>query len=156
MNTLTEKIKVIYIPFVLIFIGFVSLYTFLHWFLVIDKGLFNLREETLNLWLPLLLPIIPIFILLRPRIHLLNFKKDDYHFWYQFLALSAISITTIITQEYLVKATGKLTQLENISQIKEKPKTKYYQLNQYYFDKNRLLIFVQIICNQYLAKLRVP
>ena len=135
MNTLIEKIKVIYIPFVLIFIGFISLYTFLHWFLVIDKGLFNLRAETLNLWLPLLLPIIPIFILLRPRIHLLNFKKDDYHFWYQFLALSAISITTIITQEYLVKATGKLTQLENISQIKEKPKTKYYQLNQYYFDK---------------------
>jgi rhomboid protease GluP len=134
VNTLIEKIKAIYIPFLLIFIGFLSLYTFLHWFLVIDKGLINMKQDTLNYWLPIILPCFPIYIWLRPRIHLLIFK-DDYYSFYQFSALAAICITTIITQEYLVAATGKLSELDSITQISQKEKTKYYIIKKYYFDK---------------------
>lgn len=135
MNTLIEKIKAIYIPFLLIFIGFVSLYTFLHWYLVIDKGWINLKEVVLNFGLPFALPFIPIYIWLRPRIHLLNFKKNDNYFAYQFFASLAISITTIVSQEYMVAATGKLTVLDNVSQIADQARTKYYQFNKYQFDK---------------------
>lgn len=135
MNTLKEKIKAIYIPFLLIFIGFVSIYSFLNWFLVIDKALISLKDDTTNFWLPFGLPFIPIFIWLRPRIHLLNFKKDDYYFFYQFVASLAITATTVVAQDYIVKATGKLTHLNNISQLNVNEKTKYYALDKYHFDK---------------------
>ena len=135
MNTLIEKIKAIYIPFLLIFIGFVCIYTFLHWYLVIDKGWINLKEVILNFGLPFALPFIPIYIWLRPRIHLLNFKREDYYFAYQFFASLAITVTTMISQEYIVAATGKLTVLDNVSQITDKARTKYYQLKKYQFDK---------------------
>lgn len=140
MNTLIEKIKAIYIPFLIIFIGFVSLYTFLHWFLVIDREWINIKQDTLNFWLPLALSFITIYIWLRPRIHLLIFKKD-YYSLYLFLATAAICITTIITQEYLIAATGKLTELENISQINQKEKTKYYKLKTYHFDKSTAEVY---------------
>lgn len=119
----------------MIYIGFTSLYTFLHWFLVIEKGLINLKEDILNFWLPFGLPYIPIFIWLRPRIHLLNFKKDDANFFYQFVASLAITATTIVSQEYMVKETGKLTPLTNITELNGKDVTKYYSLEKYHFDK---------------------
>ncbi len=135
MNTLIEKIKVIYLPFLIIFVGFVSLYTFLHWFLIIDKELIALKEDTLKFWLPFALPFIPIYIWLRPRVNLLIFKKDDYYYLYQFLALGSICVTTMITQEYLIVATGKLTELDNISEINKKEITKYYTLKNFHLDK---------------------
>jgi rhomboid protease GluP len=51
-----------------------------------------------------------------------------------------IAIPTIITQEYLVTATGKLTQLDNISQITKSEQTKYYSLKNYYIDKQHIAV----------------
>ncbi|WP_300599098.1 rhomboid family intramembrane serine protease [Niabella sp.] len=139
MKELSNKLRIIYKPFLLISIGFILLYTLLHWLLFI-KAAIPLKEDIVKLWLPFGLPWIPILIWLRPRIRLLNFKNDNAAFGYQFLASIAIAIPTIIAQEYLVTATGKLTQLDNISQIEKTKKTKYYALKHYYIDKEHIAI----------------
>lgn len=127
MAGFTNKLKFIYKPFVIIATGFIITYTFLHWLLFIKAGI-PLKEEILNFWLPFGLPWIPVFIWLRPRIKLLQFKNDNGSFFYQLIACIAIAIPTIIAQEYLITATGKLTQLDNISQILQHDKTKYYSI----------------------------
>lgn len=137
MKGLSDKLRLIYKPFVLIAIGFVLTYTFLHWVLFIKAGI-PLKEDIVKFWLPFGLPFIPILIWLRPRIKLLHFKNDNSSFSYQFLACIAIAIPTIIAQEYLITATGNLTELDNISQITQHDKTKYYSLKNYYIDKQHI------------------
>ena len=139
MTGLSDKIKLIYKPFLLIAIGFIATYTFLHWALFIKAGI-PLKEDIVKFWLPFGLPFIPILIWLRPRIKLLHFKNDNGSFGYQFLACLAIALPTIIAQEYLITATGKLTQVENVSQIDKSEKTKYYSLKNFYIDKQRIAV----------------
>lgn len=139
MKGLSDKIRLIYKPFVLIAIGFILTYSFLHWVLFIKAGI-PLKEDIIKFWFPFGLPFIPILIWLRPRIKLLHFKNDNTSFGFQFLACLAIAIPTIIAQEYLITATGKLTQVENVSQIEKNEKTKYYSLKKYFIDKQRIAV----------------
>ncbi|MCF3112065.1 rhomboid family intramembrane serine protease [Niabella sp. CC-SYL272] len=139
MKGLSDKLRIIYKPFLLIGVGFILIYTLLNWLLFI-KAAIPLKEDIIEFWLPFGLPWIPILIWLRPRIKLLNFKNDNAGFGYQFLASIVIAIPTIIAQQYLVTATGKLTQLDNIGQIEKFEKTKYYALKNYYIDKDHIAI----------------
>lgn len=139
MTGLSDKIKLIYKPFLIIAICFIATYTFLHWALFIKAGI-PLKEDIVKFWLPFGLPFIPILIWLRPRIKLLHFKNDNGSYGFQFLACIAIAIPTIIAQEYLITATGKLTTVDNVSQIEKSEKTKYYSLKNYYIDKQRIAV----------------
>lgn len=139
MKGLNDKLRIIYKPFLLIAVGFILTYTFLHWLLFIEAGI-TVKEDIIRFWLPFGLPFIPVFIWLRPRIKLLHFKNDNGSFGYQFFACLAIAFPTIIAQEYLVTATGKLTQLDTISHLDKKAKTKYYSLKQYYIDKQHITV----------------
>lgn len=139
MTALLDKIKLIFKPFSIIAICFIAAYTFLHWALFIKAGI-PFKEDIVKFWLPFGLPVILILIWLRPRIKLLRFKNDNGSFVYQFLACIAIAIPTIIAQEYLITATGKLTAIENISKIEKGKKTKYYSLKKYYIDKQRIAV----------------
>lgn len=139
MTGLSDKLKLIYKPFLIIAICFLATYTFLHWALFIKAGI-PLKEDIVKFWLPFGLPFIPILIWLRPRIKLLQFKNDNASFAFQFLACIAIAIPTIIAQEYLITATGRLTSADNVSQIDKAEKTKYYSLKNYYIDKQRIAV----------------
>lgn len=138
MKDFLEKFKLIYLPFLAITIGFILIYTFLHWLLFIKLELFSIKEMFLNLWLPGGLPCILLYFLLRPRIKLLKFKDDNKSFLFQFLAVIIIAIPTIIAQEYLITATGKLTPIKTISEIQKHQKTKYYTLQKFYIDKKNI------------------
>jgi len=139
MKNFKEKFKYIYIPFLLISVCFTITYSLLHWLLFINGGL-SLKEDIVKFWVPFILPYIPVYIWLRPRIHLLQFKKDNGSFGLQMLAVIAIALPTIITQDYLITATGKLTALDNISNIENKAKTKYYTLKDCYIDKEHVAV----------------
>jgi rhomboid protease GluP len=139
MQGISAKIKLIFKPFLIIAICFIPIYTFLHWALFIKAGI-PLKEDIVKYWLPFGLSLIPILIWLRPRIKLLHFKNDNASFGYQFLASLAIALPAIIAQEYLITATGKLTPVENVSQIDKTEKTKYYSIKHYYLDKQRIAV----------------
>jgi len=140
MKGLSDKLRLIFKPFVIIAIGFILTYTFLHWLLFIKMGI-PLKEDIIKFWLPFGLPWIPILIWLRPRVKLLHFKNDNAHFFYQFLACAAIFVPTLIAQEYLVTATGKLTELNSITELNHFAPTKYYTLKSYFIDKEKLGIY---------------
>jgi len=141
MKDIAEKIKLIYLPFLVITISFILIYTFFHWLIFIKLELFSIKEDLLKFWLPFGLPWIPVYFFLRPRLKLLQFKDDNKSFGFLFLAVLAIFGPTLIAQEYLITATGKITTLENISQIQKTEKTKYYSLKKFYLDKNNIGVF---------------
>lgn len=136
------KIKLIYLQFLLVAIGFIISYSFLIWLIVYQFSLLALNEDLINFWLPFCLPVIPVYIWLRPRIKLLVLKdkKGNLPFLYFFAACLAISVPTMVLQEYLLTATGKLTTVENISEISKKPITRYYTIANHYIDKQHATV----------------
>ncbi|WP_161595807.1 rhomboid family intramembrane serine protease [Flavobacterium pectinovorum] len=54
------------------------------------------------------------------------------------MAVVVIALPTMIAQEYLITATGKLTPIETISEIPKHEKTKYYTLQKFYIDKKNI------------------
>lgn len=137
MNDNFKKLKLIYKPFILMAILFITTYTFLNWLIFIELELFSLKGVILKFGLPFALPWIPVLIWLRPKIRILKLTggNGNLPFLYQFVAALAIGIPTIVAQEYIETASGKLTELQNISQIENKEKTKYYTVSDFYIDK---------------------
>ena len=143
MNDRSEKLRLIYIPFLMMAVSIIGGYTFLNWLILIDLQLFQFKEMIVNMIVPLFLPWIPVLFWYRRRIKLLKFDTSgnrDPHFFYQFIAVLAIAIPTIIAQEYMVTATGKLTELDNISQIDKLEMTKFYKLKDYFIDKEHISV----------------
>ncbi len=137
MKQISDKLKLIYVPFLLIALGVAGGYTFLHWLLQIRMHLFPLREDVVNLWIPLALPWIPVLVWLRPRIRLLELKdkRGNLPSLYVIIASIAIAIPTLILQAYLETACGKLTSLDNIHQVGRVEPTRYYTLKDFYLDR---------------------
>jgi membrane associated rhomboid family serine protease len=137
MNDYFKKLKLIYKPFILMAILFITTYTFLNWLIFIELELFSLKGVILTFGLPFALPWIPVLIWLRPKIRVLKLTggNGNLPFLYQFVAALAIGIPTILAQEYIETASGKLTELQSISQIENKEKTKYYTVSDCYIDQ---------------------
>lgn len=139
MNTilLTKKLKLFYLPFLFTAIGLCVLYTFLNWLLIIHFKLFSVKEFIVDFGIPFALPWIPILLYLRPRLKLLDLqtKKGSKKDFYMVILWLALAIPIIIAQSYIEKASGKLTQLDNINSISKQEPTKYYTLKNFYIDK---------------------
>jgi rhomboid protease GluP len=142
MKNFSDRVKLIFVPFLLISIGFTLIYSFLHWLCLITLEL-PVNEEVVNFWLVFALPWIPILIWLRPGIRLLRLKtkKGDAPGFYYFMAAVAIIVPAMIAQEYLITATGRLTSIENVSEISSHPLTKYYELKSHFIDKRHIGVY---------------
>jgi hypothetical protein len=142
MSDFKLKLKLIYLPYLLISIGFISLYTFFHWLLIIKLKLISPDENLVNLWLPIAMPWMPLLMWLRPRTKLLiikNTNRSDWPTFYIFIAAIFIIGSTLVAQSWMVTATGKLTTLDDITHVKDQPLTKYYKLKHYFIDKKHSL-----------------
>ncbi|HWK07043.1 MAG TPA: hypothetical protein VNS58_25585 [Puia sp.] len=134
MNTMRYKIRFIFLPFLWIAAGFMLVYSFLDWWLVMRPCSLWISEELAYFGLPFVLPWIPVLIWLRPRIKLLKIKARNV-LPYAMVAAFAIGGMTILLQLYIDTATGQQTNLPKISQIGENKPTKYYAFQDYYVAK---------------------
>ena len=130
-----DKLRLIYLPFLIIGISFIGFYALLNWLLFIKLDLFSVRDIIKHWSLPLSLLWMPILFWLRPRINLLKFKRENSGFYYQAVAFGAFGLSTFLAQEYLSTATGKLTQLASINSIDKQQKTKFYTVKDYFVSK---------------------
>lgn len=130
------KINLIFLPLLKIAAAFVVIYSFLHWLLIIEPGIFIYREEIINFVLPLCLPVIPLLIWFWPRLRLIKLKRRPWsgRFGFTLLATYFIAAVTITTQFYIAAAAGKITTLQNIDKINQLPATRYYSVKKYFID----------------------
>jgi hypothetical protein len=82
--------------------------------------------------LPALIAVALIALVLRPGVKLLYFSKRGGTFSHYVLLFICLVFPTVVVQQYLQTATGKLTVLETINQYESQPKTKYYQVKHYH------------------------
>ena len=142
---LQTKIKVIFLPFLLVGIGTVAGYGLLRWVFDVQLGILNWDEKYLNYWIPLILPWAPVLIWIRPRIRILKYlewSRSDNYLTIQFLMSLAIGIPTIISQEYLIRASYDQIELNDIQEIHENPNEKYFHLDQFLFNRDKIVTHI--------------
>lgn len=134
-----DKLNLVFKPFIIILIGVTIVYTFFHWMLVVELALFSPKTIITNFSLPAVVTALVAWFFLRPKLKALNLKKKSgghYREIYGFIAWVALTIPLIIAQEYMITATGKLSELTSVKEIGQSTPTKYYTLKKYYFDKH--------------------
>lgn len=131
-----KKLKYLFIPFILVSTGQALVYTFLHWSLIVHWELTADDRHIFNIIIPPLVSMGLYYAFLRRRIHLLQIHDQNGKAKFAaFLMITAfLAIPTIFAQYYMQKQSGKLTYLDDISQIGERIPTKYYDLKKYYID----------------------
>ncbi len=141
MSEFTRKFKLIFIPYMVITVGTIISYTFLNWLILVKLQLLKVDEEIINVFIPFLLPWVPLLIWLRPRLKLLKLNRSGRkNPMAGLIYVSGLSmmLPLIMAQAYMVSATGKLNRLDNIAQIGFLPPTKYYVVKNYYVNKSLL------------------
>jgi membrane associated rhomboid family serine protease len=135
-GNLLKKLRLVYLPFLIISVAFIGGYTSLHWLVLIKAGLLSLREDLVNFFLPYGLALVVVVVWLRPRLALLRFKKESrFKELCYFVAAGAMVAPTVIAQLWMSSAAGGVTQLDTISDISAHPKTKYYMVQAVAIDK---------------------
>ncbi len=135
-----DKIKFIFIPTVLTLIGTIAIYTFLHWALFIELEIYPFKKIVLTFGIPFALASAMAWIFLRRKFRLLNLERKNGGSWkdfYSFMLMVIFALPLIIAQEYIITASGKLTELTSISDIDNHPPTRYYTVQQFHIDKQR-------------------
>lgn len=145
LKSIVFKLRVLFLPFLYIAVGLLIVYTFFNWWLFISTGSTSVREDVLNLWLPIALAGVAVLVWLRSRIKLLKLKtgKGDLPTLYVFVAVAAIAVPTIIAQSYITTATGKLTDLETVRKANRWQTTKYYTVHNYFVDKGHASVHIK-------------
>ncbi|TWF42586.1 membrane associated rhomboid family serine protease [Chitinophaga polysaccharea] len=138
MKKLLTKFKIAFLPFILIIVSLLVGYTFLNWLIFVYWDVSMIRDDIHQLFIPMVLAGVAVIVYLRPRIKQLNLdnKRDTGYFLYQIVAWIFIITPLVIAQYYMVSATGKLTKLNSINEIKQ-PLSRYYQLDHFYIDKHQ-------------------
>ena len=135
MNTSTNhfntKLIVVFVPSILLALSFILCYLLLYLALYIWLKIVPLKEEILQLWIPMIFGGIAVYIFIRPRVHLLKLDKDNgrVRTLYYLVATALLAVPIIIGTIFLDTSTGKLTELNDITEINQKPSTKYYTVN---------------------------
>jgi rhomboid protease GluP len=132
LKTYIIKLKHILPTFFAITFGSIISLALVRWLFCLHFSIINLKEEIWTLWIPLLLPWLPITLWLRQRLRILDFK-DNHKGTIGFQVISWMIITAVlcISQNYITTATGKLVRLSNCKEIEKVEKVRYYKLTNF-------------------------
>jgi rhomboid protease GluP len=135
--TMAFRLRVIFLPCLLIGGGFGVIYSLLHWLLLTLVEAPVVSDVVVNLLLPLALPWFPILLWMRHRIRLLTWRRENDPFVGYMLVWLVIAIPTISVQMLIEDVTGTMTRLERIEALPDRHATRYYTVKQFALDKAR-------------------
>lgn len=129
------KFRYIVPTFLLVAFGTTIAVLIFRWIFTINSEILPIKEDVFHIWLPLVLPWVPITIWLRPKVRIVKFKKGgDAPMLLQFIAWITIVAMMIISNDYLKTATGKISEVNTIDELAEFD-VRYLKLNQIELDR---------------------
>ncbi len=121
------KLVKIFIPFLSFSLGFLVLYTFLHWLIILKLDFFRPKEMIVNFITPIIISGIIVLFVFRKKIKLLELSDKTRDFYSVFCGIFLI-IPVVIGQFYLVNKQGKLTEIDKPTSIDIKNQTLFYSI----------------------------
>ncbi len=138
MNTVSNKIRFIVIPYFLLLVTFIGIYCCLDWFLFVRSNNFEVNEKYINVYIPAAFSFLPTFLIIK-RIKLLNLNASNGSWLYFIWVIVWVSflMPALGSNSFLGSYGGKLTTLDSITQINTSANTKFYKVNHFFVDKDQ-------------------
>ena len=141
MQAISFKLGHIFVPLLVLAVGFVAIYSAANYGLVIATGWLPLDRNLANGWLPGALGLILTFVLIAPRVNVLTTgKKGRDLFLYQMFAAAVVAAPTVFAQYYLTAETGRLIHVEKAEMIASVPRGEYYTAGSVCVDRNNPVV----------------
>lgn len=126
------------LPFLVIMVGTVLVYSLLHWLLGIRSTILPLKDDRWNFWLPLVVPWGPLYLWLRPRLRALTFRKNPEGGRILLLTYSWLFTAALLmfSQSVLLWATEKHIHLASIDEYDLYDEAYRYTLDRYHIARH--------------------
>ncbi len=138
-NNYEVKIKLVFVPYLIISLAILIGWTFLYWLLFIKLNVYPVNELVSGFITPLVLASASILIWLYKKIDLLRIQTGDLAF-YLLLPCFTMVLQVFFAQQYIISRSGKVTNLSSISEIEQKESSRFYTLKNFYLDKKHFSI----------------
>jgi hypothetical protein len=126
--------RVAFLPFLIIEIVFLVLYTPLYWYLIQYLHL-DIGEVLIRLILPIGILSFILYVWFRPRVKLLKVKSSNFFGIWWFGSLVVIMFPEYQLQDYILERTSHVNSLKDISEINKKPYSRFYTIDHYFAGK---------------------
>jgi len=135
--SIKKRFNYLFKPYILTLLTLIIGYTFIHWVVFIELNLFHLNEVITNFVFPIILTGLACLFTIRPRFKILKLeaKHKNWIDFYSSIVWISMTIPVILAQEFMVEASGDITELNSINSINKSKLTKYYTIREYYIDK---------------------
>jgi rhomboid protease GluP len=133
MKTYYTKFRHIVPVYLYVTLGTVVVLAVIRYFLAIHNEVLDLKREVWELWIPLVLPWIPITLWLRPRFRILLFDKesDRRKFLFQVVTYLVMMASLIASQMYLTVAGESIQRVKDVAELDAKAKTSCYRIDSF-------------------------
>ena len=93
----------------------------------------DVKEDVWEVWMPMLFPILPVAIWLRPRIKILKFddQTDDRHFFFLMIAACTMVAPSMIAQHFILRGMAELHEVPNVNAIDPERLHRYYSISEF-------------------------
>ena len=137
MRSIPSNIRDVFFPFVFMMVGLTFLYGFLNWLFVVRTGRFIYDLGWLDIIIPVAIALVVVWYWLVPRLADLNFIDDVYKKRLApIIAFLILALSMHCVQVWTGTYYSKIQHLNHISEIKNEPKKRFYEIFQrYYVDK---------------------
>ncbi len=122
-----EKLTKILLPYILISTGFLLIYSFFYWLVLIRLKLIDLNDHIFGFFVPIGISTILIWFYFRKKLRLLD-TTDKHREFILFISWILLTAPVLTFQFYLERETGELTQLNNVEAILNNKPTMYYSI----------------------------
>jgi len=141
MHPFLKKLKLVFVPFLVIALCIICEFLFLFWLLrsVIRIHSAEAIQSTV-FYTCLASTAVALFVWYNPKIKRLSLKgyKREYREVFVFVAGMTIMVIFFPLLDYLEGSTANLTELDNISQIVQQPANEQYKIGAYYIDTSQM------------------
>jgi membrane associated rhomboid family serine protease len=135
------KLGHIFVPFLLLVVGFAAIYSAANYFLVITTGWLPLDRNLVNGWLPGVLGLALTHVVLSPRLHALKPDKDGDTPYAYFFAAAAVVIAPVCLGQYWLSAeAGRLVHVDRTEMIASAPQAAYYTASSVCADRDHPVV----------------
>jgi rhomboid protease GluP len=134
MENYTTKFKHIAPTFIYVVFGTTIAALLFRWIFTINSEILPIKEDVFNIWLPLILPWLPMTIWLRPKLRIVKFKKGDASMLFQIIAWGTMFGMMMTSNSYLKTSTGTLAEVQTIDGL-ESLEARYLKIENIKLDR---------------------
>ncbi|MCK6264378.1 rhomboid family intramembrane serine protease [Vibrio sp. ZSDE26] len=129
-----DKFRLVFLPFLCVFISLNFGYTALRWLVDIKLELVVVDESILDFFLPIILSVISVFLVTRKRFRALEFKNDRSSSFLKMIMAVAVAIPLVISQSLISSISYDLIKLNTHEAIPSLKHEKFFDIKEYPID----------------------